>query len=131
MQIKQILIVDDSEIIQQRLKELFSNIHNIEILAPAHSILEAINAFNKFHPAIVILDVQLIDGLGFEVLDVVKKQNPETIVIVFTNYAHAGFRKRSLDHGADFFIDKSKGHISISDFVRWFSRDNTPDRVPC
>src|SRR3990172_1615190 len=99
MQVKQILIVDDSEIIQQRLTEQLSNIQNIEVLNPVSSISEAINTYNKFHPGIVILDIQLADGIGFEVLDVIKKQNPETIVIVFTNYAQAGFRKRSLDGG--------------------------------
>ena len=129
MQVKQILIVDDSEIIQQRLREQLSNIQNIGVLNPVSSISEAINTYNKFHPGIVILDIQLADGIGFEVLDVIKKQNPETIVIVFTNYAQAGFRKRSLDGGADFFIDKSNGYISIYDFIRWFAQDHSSERV--
>ncbi len=129
MQVEQILIVDDSEIIQQRLREQLANIPNIEILNPVSSISEAINAFKKFHPAIVILDIQLADGLGFGVLDIIKKQNPETIVIMFTNYAQAEFRKRSLDGGADFFIDKSNSPNSIYDFVRWFAHDRSTEGV--
>lgn len=129
MPVKQILIVDDSEIIQQRLREQLSNIPNIEILNPVSSTIEAINTFNKFNPGIVILDIQLADGLGFGVLDVIKKQNPETIVIMFTNYAQPEFRKRSLDGGADFFIDKSNGFISIYDFIRWFAHDRSVEGV--
>lgn len=129
MPVKQILIVDDSEIIQQRLRERLSNISNIEVLNPVSSISEAINTFNKFHPGIVILNIQLADGLGFGVLDVIKNQNPETIVIMFTNYAQAEFRKRSLDGGADFFIDKSNGSISIYDFIRWFAHDRSVEGV--
>ncbi len=126
---KQLLIVDDSEIIQQRLSDQLSDIQGIKILNNIGSISDAISAFNKYHPDIVILDIQLADGQGFEVLDVIKKKSPKTIVIMFTNYAQSAFRKRSLEHRADFFIDKSNGYITIYDFVRWFSRDRSAERV--
>ena len=106
-----------------------SDIPGIKILNNVGSISEAISAFNKYHPDLVILDIQLADGQGFEVLDVIKMKSPKTIVIMFTNYAQSAFRKRSLEHGADFFIDKSNGCISIYDFVRWFARDRSTKRV--
>ncbi len=97
------------------------------ITAERQQILDLL--ISTYHTDIVILDIQLAEGQGFEVLDVIKKKSPKTIVIMFTNYAQSAFRKRSLEHGADFFIDKSNGYISIYDFVRWFARDRSTERV--
>jgi DNA-binding NarL/FixJ family response regulator len=46
-------------------------------------------------------------GNGIEVLREVKKMSPAPSVIMFTNYAHAQYRKKCEEAGADFFLDKS------------------------
>ena len=40
--------------------------------------------FSEEKPSVVLLDIDLPDGSGLDVLDEIKRENPETIVIVIT-----------------------------------------------
>jgi len=44
---------------------------------------------------------------GINVLRKIKKQSPETVVVILTNYPYAAYRKHCTELGADFFFDKS------------------------
>ena len=47
------------------------------------------------------------NGSGIDVLKHIKKDNPDLIAIMLTNYPYPQYRKRSIERGADFFFDKS------------------------
>jgi DNA-binding NarL/FixJ family response regulator len=56
----------------------------------------------------LLLDMQLRDGMGLEVLRRVKQARPELHVIVLTNLATQQYRQASLSAGAEFYLDKSQ-----------------------
>jgi DNA-binding NarL/FixJ family response regulator len=58
-------------------------------------------------PDVIILDVQMRNGGGIELLKNIKQMNPTSHVIVLTNEAYPEIRNRCLDAGADYFFDKS------------------------
>ena len=73
----------------------------------AQNAAEAIAAFRQLRPEVAILDIQMPDGCGLAVLTYIKKESPQTTVIMLTNYPLPLFRKRCLEAGADYFFDKS------------------------
>jgi len=102
-----LLIADDSEILQSRLVEMISEFKEIKIVGQARYMHEAIKSIKELIPDVVILDVRMPDGNGIEVLEMIKKNNISTKVIIFTNYPYFQYRKRCLDAGAEFFLYKA------------------------
>lgn len=103
-----VLIVEDSPEICERLRNMVAELENIELLADVDNEKDAIASICNQHPDTVILDLTLAQGSGIEVLKQVKQNNncPCKIVIL-TNYAYPQYRKKCMQLGADYFLDKS------------------------
>lgn len=102
-----ILLVDDSAPVRKHMKPLLSAIAHFEIIGEAETSCAALHSIKKLRPDVVILDVVLKEGSGFDVLTEVKKWRDSPIVIMLTDYTAEPFRKKAKEEGADFFFDKS------------------------
>lgn len=102
-----LMIVDDSEIISIRLKELLQGIENLEISAIVEDGVQAIAQFSLLNPEIIILDLMIPRMNGLDVLKSIRSFSTKTIIIVFTNYHQSYFRDRCTELGANYFLDKS------------------------
>ena len=102
-----LFIVDDSEIVIERLKTMVSEVKEIEIIGQATNPFDAINGIRTLHPDAVILDLQMPGGSGIGVLLSVKRDHSAPVVLVLTNYPYPQYRKKCMEAGADFFFDKS------------------------
>jgi Response regulator containing a CheY-like receiver domain and an HTH DNA-binding domain len=108
-----ILIVDDSQSLQERLLGMLGGVTGLENIGQAYSVAEARRVISEQQPAIVILDIQLGDGSGINLLRETKQKYPAIRFIVFTNQCEAQYRQRCTDLGADFFLCKSTGAKSL------------------
>ena len=105
---KQLLVIDDSALIIKRvtlaLHEKLKDIDVISVLKGA----DALYSIQNFKPWVVLLDIQLPDISGIEVLRQIKKTYPEVKVIMLTNQSAPHIRKTCLQEGADGFYDKTR-----------------------
>ncbi|MCM8612340.1 response regulator transcription factor [Accumulibacter sp.] len=101
-----ILIVDDSAVVRQVLREILAEVEGTEVVGEFASPAPAIESMRSNPPDIVLLDIQLVDGSGLEVLHAVRSNHPQTKVLVFTNHVEEVYRKRCLKAGAHAFYDK-------------------------
>ncbi len=100
-----ILIVDDSEAFAAAVVEMLDGAFDARV---AHSAREALEMAEDIRPKIVLLDVVLPDGEGYDVCSSLKRafQNqPMQIVLMSANY-DANRMERILATGADDFIKK-------------------------
>ena len=102
-----VLIIDDSDIIRERLSALLCEIDNVEIVGGAASAAEGLAMVNEHNPDFVILDISLPDTSGIEVLKVIKRNHPYACVVMLTNYPYLPYRTKCMAFGADYFFDKS------------------------
>ncbi|HEX8237781.1 MAG TPA: response regulator [Abditibacteriaceae bacterium] len=107
-----VLIVDDSIVIRERLVELMSGIETVAIVGQASGVNEALEMNHALRPDVIILDIHLPDGNGFDVLRALREQerqqrNKELVVIILTNYAQTPYREQAAQCGAQYFFDKS------------------------
>jgi two-component system response regulator DevR len=100
-----VFLVDDSILIRQRLARMLSSVEGVQVVGEALEAREASTSIMQLQPDVVILDIQLLNGTGMEVLQDIKKMEPAPSVIIVTNFPE--FRSRYLNAGADFFFDKS------------------------
>ncbi len=102
-----VFIADDSKIFRVRLKEMLSELTEIEIIGEAENTLETTKRIRKLNPDVVILDIRMPDGSGIDVLKHIKKNNRAPVVIILTNYPYPQYRKKCVELGASYFFNKS------------------------
>lgn len=126
-----ILVADDSDMLRERIVGLLSGLDGIEVVGHAQAELEALQAISSYKPDALILDIQMILGRGIAVLTKIKQECPGMVVIILTNFTAFPYRKRCLEVGADFFLDKSTeiGKLreiiqNLSDRLNWTGKDH-------
>jgi DNA-binding NtrC family response regulator len=101
---EEVLVVDDDQAIRWTLREALQS-WGLKA-TEAGSVAEALNLFNSDLPAVVLLDIDLPDGSGLDVLREIKREHPETVVIMITGNVQIESTISSLRGGAYDFIGK-------------------------
>ena len=83
-----VLIIDDSELIRQRLIDMIQEIDQAEIVGLAGNAEEAYPYCNESCPDVIILDIHLPGENGIKILEKIKKKNNEVIIIILTNFPY-------------------------------------------
>lgn len=102
-----VLIVDDSQLIRERLSSVISAIPDVDTVYQAENADEALQRLKAVKPDLVILDIRMPQGNGFSVLKYAKQTRPRTVVIMLTNYPYEQYKKKAFELGADYFFNKS------------------------
>lgn len=68
-----LFIVEDSEVVRERIQSLLSDIPGIAVVGYAVNEPDAIERINTLLPEVVTLDLRLQSGSGFNVLENIKK----------------------------------------------------------
>jgi DNA-binding NarL/FixJ family response regulator len=110
-----VLIVDDSDVIRQGIRALLSLMNRIVIVGEAENGTQALEKFRADKPDAVILDLKIPEPNGFQVLRHIKQESPETAVIIFSMHSQPPYRKRCLEDGADYFLDKTCDYTKLND----------------
>lgn len=99
-----ILIVDDDRFVRMALVEALRS-WEYETLE-ADSVASATKMFADEEPGVVLLDIDLPDGSGLDVLNHIKEISPDTIAVMITGNVDVGNTVAALRGGAHDFIGK-------------------------
>ena len=75
------VIVDDRNSIREFITQLLDNVDGIDIVGEAENVEKAISVINEKKPELILLDIQMPDGNGFEVLEGVNYSDYKVIFI--------------------------------------------------
>jgi two-component system invasion response regulator UvrY len=106
-----VFIADDHAIVRDGLKRLLSETEDIEVAGEAGDGLEALAAVDGIEMDVLLLDLNMPNLGGIEVLKEVRKRRPNLGVLVLTMYPEDQYALRVFQSGGDGFISKS----SVSD----------------
>ena len=76
---------------------------------------EATKAARAVRPGLVLLDIQLPDQSGIELLQLVREKYDQVLVFIMTNHASEQYRAICRQMGANRFFDKSMDFARISE----------------
>lgn len=95
-----VLIVEDESMAAKRLASLLEKINpDIEILAKLDSVKRTVKWLNENpQPDLLFFDIQLADGLSFEILEQVEVNSPIIFTTAFDEYAVQAFKVNSVDY---------------------------------
>ena len=101
------VIADGSARLRNQLVEMLCEFSGLEIVGQAQDATEVLRAIRELCPDLLTLEVCLNGGSGIAVLKKIRQRGPVPVVIMLTNDASPPYRKKCLEAGADFFLDKS------------------------
>lgn len=112
-----IIIIEDEKPSARRLQRMLSEME-VEILGMLHSVEEAIAWFeNNAHPDLILLDIQLSDGLSFEIFEHVEVNSSIIFTTAYDEYALKAFKLNSIDYLLK-PIDDEELHTAIDKFQK-------------
>ena|SRR5271157_3716937 len=113
-----VLIVDDSEVLVQRLTSRLMEVAGVEIVGHAGNVPDAVREIRRAKPDVVIPDISMPGGSGIDVLESLKKDQFQPIVIMLSNYSDQPYRRKCQKSGARFFFDKSAEFHKVAEVLR-------------
>ncbi|HLB17365.1 MAG TPA: response regulator [Burkholderiales bacterium] len=102
-----VFLVEDSPLVCERLEAMFASIAGTTTIGHAAGADEAVRKILSARPDAVVLDLNLAQGSGFDVLRAVHEQAPEIDVYVLSNFSGEPYRRRAERLGARGFFDKT------------------------
>jgi DNA-binding NarL/FixJ family response regulator len=112
-----LIIADDSLILRNALKSLFSNCCNIKIIGEAINGSDAVQLILELQPDMAIIDVRMPEMNGIEVLMKLKELKSKTKVCILTNHPYRQYRERCIAEGAFRFFDKNQDIQLFTDVI--------------
>jgi DNA-binding NarL/FixJ family response regulator len=103
-----ILLVDDSPLITERVIDMLRILPTVKNILTASSYQEAIDVLAEKKTTTVLLDIQLQEKSGLELLKYIVKNYPGIKVLMLTNLSSKYYKQLCKRIGATHFIDKSK-----------------------
>ncbi len=104
------LLVEDSILLREVLFETINSLNNVAVDGTADTQLKAIDLLNEKAFDILLLDIELAQGNGFEVIRHIQKAHypfGQPILMMLTNNAHPHYRSLAKSLGVHYFFDKS------------------------
>jgi DNA-binding NarL/FixJ family response regulator len=101
-----VLIVDDHAVVRHGLKSALES-HGYEVIAEAGSINEAQAFMAQTNPDAIVVDINLPDGSGFDLVAWSRKISPTTAIVVLTLNDGEDYVRAAKCAGANAFIVKS------------------------
>ena len=120
---RRVLIADDHALVRAGIRALVEKIEGVVVVAEAGKGNEALELVDELRPDLILLDITMPDGGGFEVLDQVAKKYPNIKVIVLTVHEAGEYAIRALREGAVGFLPKSAASTELEQAIQTVLRD--------
>jgi len=101
-----ILAVDDHVLIRKGMKQILEDTHDLRVTGEAENGMQALKMVQAGAYDLVLLDINLPDKNGIEVLQQIKIYQPRLPVLILSTYAEDQYALRSIKSGAAGYLNK-------------------------
>jgi DNA-binding NarL/FixJ family response regulator len=117
-----VLIVDDHAIVRDGVRALLAQADDITVVGEAGTGRDAIALARSLSPDVILMDVAMPDLGGLEATVEIRKERPESRIIVLSQYADAQYVRRFLRAGVAGYILKKAGGADLVAAIRAVQR---------
>ncbi|WP_396634114.1 LytR/AlgR family response regulator transcription factor [Maribacter sp. R86514] len=122
------IIIEDEKPSARRLGRMLDSL-DLTVSTMLHSVEEAIDWFQtNEHPDLIFLDIQLSDGLSFEIFDVIEVHSAIIFTTAFDEYALKAFKLNSIDYLLK-PIDDEDLEQAVNKYRKLFKSANEPSKI--
>jgi DNA-binding NarL/FixJ family response regulator len=102
----QVVLVDDSVPVRERLAASVSAVHGVALVRQAEDVPSGLRLFDEREPDVVILDIELPGQSGLDFVKIVRRRGCSVLIIMLSNHDHPKLRQKCADLGANFYFHK-------------------------
>ena len=113
-----VMIVDDHEIVRRGIAEIVDRADDLEVVAEAGTVQDALRLAQLVSPDVNLVDLQLPDGTGIDIMESLGQTNPEIRPIVLTSFDDDEALAESLAKGARAYVLKTVRGAEIPDVIK-------------
>ena len=113
-----ILLVDDHMVIRMGLMTATSDTPDMEVVADVESGQEAVEAYRRHRPDIVVLDLRMHGMGGIETIRALREEFGNPRILIFSNYAKGEEVYQAIRAGASGFVVKEMALDRLLEAIR-------------
>jgi DNA-binding NarL/FixJ family response regulator len=113
-----VLLAEDHQIVREGLHSLLKHEHDIEVIGEAETGRQALALVKKLRPAVVVMDIAMPRLNGLEATRQIRKDFPETKVIILSAHSDDAYVDQVIELGAAGFLLKQASSHSLALAIR-------------
>jgi len=117
-----ILVAEDHEVMRRGLRDLLLEHQGWDVCAEARNGRDALDLAVQLRPDVAVVDISMPLLSGLEATRHIRKQSPETEVLIFTQYESGQYVQEALRAGAQGYILKSDAALHLTEAVEALAR---------
>lgn len=122
-----ILIADDNDLIRRALRNLLARESGWTVCGEAADGPDAIQKARELRPDLVLLDISMPFGNGFDAARVLRQEIPDVRILILSQQEAGLILPSALEAGADGCVDKSQIAYDLVSAVKRLSFKIGPD----
>ena len=120
-----VMLADDHALMCEGIKHLLEFDGSIEVIEEANNGIECLEKLENSEPDILLLDINMPDMNGIEVLEELKKINKSVKVLILTVHSEVEYLIRAIDIGANGYILKDSGSVELKQAINVIMTDGS------
>jgi len=113
-----VVLADDHTVVRQGLRFLIDNEDGMRVVAEAGTVPDAERMTHVHRPSVLILDLNMPGGSGLDAIPRLRKDVPDTAIVVLTMQDDPAFARQALQSGALGFVLKEAADEELLQAVR-------------
>ncbi|MGN6215946.1 MAG: response regulator [Solirubrobacterales bacterium] len=113
-----VVLADDHPVVRSALKALLEGQEDLEVVGEAGDIASARATVAELEPQVLVLDVNMPDGLAVDAVADLRAQAPGTAIVLLTMERDLTLARRALDAGVGGYLFKDSAHLELIEAVR-------------
>jgi two-component system response regulator NreC len=113
-----VVIADDHAVVRRGLLQVLDSEEGIEVVAEAANLEDARRYVRGHHPNVLVLDLNLPEGLSLDAIPEIRSEFPDTQIVVLTMQNEPAYARRALSAGALGYVLKEAAESELVEAVR-------------
>lgn len=114
-----VMIADDHSLVREGIKRLLEFDGSIEVVSEASNGVECLDKLKDYLPDILLLDINMPEMNGLEVLDEIKKKDYDLKVLILTVHNELEYLVKAVDIGVDGYILKDSESAELKRAIQF------------
>lgn len=113
-----VVLADDHTVVRAGIKTILSKAPDIEVVGEARNGREAVTLVDRFHPDVVVMDLDMAGGDGTEATKEIVSRGTHTRVLILTMHEEGDRLTPALQAGAAGYLVKTAAERELVDAIR-------------
>jgi len=113
-----VVIADDHAVVRRGLRQVIDSEADLEVVAEAGNLTDARRFVRGHHPDVLVLDLNLPEGLSLDSIPEIREEFPETQIVVLTMQNEPAYARQALTAGALGYVLKEAAESELVEALR-------------